>query len=209
MRSLRFLGAAALVLVSTPALAETSSGNMQTTALTGPYIGVYGGYDWTGTDTSFATNPTPQGWEGGVFAGYKVDKLLGWTKNIGIGGSTAFEGFYGLSNADDKTAGGGMKKDNEWGLSVRPGISFLDSVTNGTGINPYMILGYRNTDFETISAGVSSSQRYGGFELGVGTELIAFGNAGLRLDYSHIWYASEGGIDPESNDLRAGVSYHF
>lgn len=183
--------ATAAILVSAPALAETNS----TTNLTGSYVGVYGGYGWSDVGAADVS-----GWDTGVFAGYKVDHVMDFTNGYVFGGNAAIEAFYGTSNAD----AAGLDKDQDWGVSFRPGLSILDSVTSDIGVNPYAILGYRNTEFDS-----GTSEDYDGFELGIGTELVAYGNAGIRLDYSHTWYASEAGVDPESDDLRLGLSYHF
>lgn len=192
-----------------PALAA-DQGSLRTSPLTGPYVGIYGGYDWTDTDTLAGLKSDPDGWDGGVFAGYKMDALLGeGMRNYGIGANGAIEAFYGVSNADDTVDGITVSKNDEWGVSFRPGLSVLDRITGNLGLNPYAILGYRNTEFETSAFGIKNAERYNGFELGIGTQLVAFGNAGIRLEYSHIWYGSKGGVDPDSDDLRLGVSYHF
>lgn len=196
MNKIFALGVAAVALSGAPALADAN--NIQTTPLTGPYVGVYGGYNWTDFD---GANADPDGWDGGVFAGYKLDALM--DKDYGIGANGAIEAFYGVSNADDNN----IEKDDEWGISFRPGISILDSMTADLGLNPYGILGYRNTKFESTNGG--GSDRFNGFELGIGSELVAYGDFGIRAEYAHVWYASENGIDPDSDDLRLGVSYHF
>lgn len=190
------LSTAIILATSSAALADTKQST--TTNLTGPYIGVYGGHDWSELDTA-AGSAESNDWEAGVFAGYKMDKVMSWTQGYVFGGNAAIEGFYGMSDSDSA-----VHKDNEWGVSFRPGISILDSVVSDVGINPYLILGYRNTDFEG-----AGSNRFDGFELGVGTQFIAFGNAGLRLDYGHVWYGEENGVDPDSDDVRLGLSYHF
>ncbi len=183
---------ALLIAISTPALAKEGT----ITPLSGPYIGVYGGYDWTDAGAA-----DPAGWDGGVFVGFKLDALMKHMNGMGIGMNGAVEAFYGMSNADD----GPLEKKNEWGVSFRPGFSVIDSMFSPTGLNPYFILGYRNTSFEAAG----NSDRYNGFELGVGTELIARGNFGVRAEYAHTWYDSHNGIDPDSNDVRLGLSYHF
>lgn len=188
---------ATLAFAAAPAMAIAKA-----TPLSGPYIGVYGGYDWTELDAP-ATSPDLDGWDGGVFVGYKMDKFMGSDK--GIGATAAFEAFYGISNADDTVAGTEFEKGDEWGVSFRPGISLFDNTASG--INPYGILGYRNTEFEGGAA--IGSERYHGFELGLGTELIAMNNVGVRAEYAHTWYADENSVDPDSDDVRLGLSLHF
>ncbi|MFO0388329.1 MAG: outer membrane beta-barrel protein [Alphaproteobacteria bacterium] len=202
-------GLCVAILCATPVFAKTDE-TIKTTTLTGPYLGIYGGYDWTDLDTHAAgLDSQPHGWDGGVFAGYKIDGLLDSTQRYGIGGGAAVEAFYGISNSDDNVAGINVEKENEWGVSLRPGLSFLDSAAGGSGIAPYGILGYRNTKFTASSGAIGGSERYDGFELGIGTELIAMSNAGIRVEYSHVWYGSEGGIDPATDDVRIGLSMHF
>jgi len=166
-----------------------STGN---TALTGVYLGVLGGYSWADLD---GTSAEPDGWDYGVFAGYKLDRFL--QDNIGING--AIEGYYAWSNADDTVSGTNYEKDHDWGVNFRPGFSISET------INPYGIIGYRRANFKTIG----SNDNYDGFELGIGTELVAWGDYGMRLDYSHTWYEEKNGIDPSENDIRVGVAYHF
>lgn len=209
MKKLFLLSTAAALLAAAPAIAAEPH-NANTSPFSGVYAGVYGGYDWSDADTNVAGfNPDIDGWDYGVFVGYRLDQLLDRTNGLGIGLNGALEGFYGSSNSDDTVAGVNVEKDNEWGISFRPGLSFLDQMTSPLGVTPYAILGYRNTEFE--AAGFDND--FHGFELGIGTELLAYGDFGVRLEYSHVWYSDEtiGGVnyDPDSDDIRLGVSYHF
>lgn len=188
--------------------AQAMDHSAHSTALSGFYVGAYGGYNWSDIDVG-AANVEPDGADYGAFVGYKLDLLMDQVDGFGIGLNGAIEGFYGTSNSDDTLAGVSVEKDKEWGISFRPGLSILDGVTSGLGINPYGIIGYRHTEFEALGG----DEDFDGFELGIGTELVAYGDLGVRLEYSHTWYGDEtiGGvnIDPDSHDVRVGVAYHF
>lgn len=180
-----------------PAVAQSDT-RLSPSRLSGPYVGVYGGYDWT--DFNSATDV--KGWDGGVFAGYRLDAIFEQMHGFGIGMNGAIEGFYGWSDADD----GGIDKDNEWGVSFRPGFSVINKATESLGVAPYAILGYRNTEFDRAAA---PDVDFDGFDLGLGTQLMAFGNFGVRLEYTHTFYGSDSGIDPDADDVRLGLSLHF
>jgi hypothetical protein len=172
------------------------------TATPNIYIGGYGGYGWTDLDTNgpdFDVN----GGDYGIFAGIGLDALTRHT-NMDWGVTGAIEGFYGWSDADDSSFGTEAAKDHEWGVNFRPGMAFLDRYSP-MGMKPYGIIGYRRANFEVGGA----DEDFNGFELGLGTELLAYNDFGVRLDYSHVWYGEENGIDPDENDLRLGVAYHF
>lgn len=214
MKTLSLLTTVLLSTLATTAFAaptkksEAVRENISRSPFTGPYAGVYGGYDWSEADSSVAGfNPKTRGGDYGLFAGVRIDGLLDRVNGLGIGLNGAIEGFYGWSDSDGTAAGISVEKDNEWGVSFRPGLSFLNS--SSMGVAPYGILGYRNTEFEAFSGTVGTSERFDGFDLGIGTQLLAMGALGVRAEYTHTWYAEEGGIDPDSDNVRIGLSYQF
>jgi outer membrane immunogenic protein len=167
--------------------------------LSGFYVGGYGGYGWNGMEAPGADFDDVNGAGYGVFVGYKADTLLDNTVNrMGLGLNGAIEVSYGWSSADDSVGGANIEKDNEFGINFRPGLSFI-SDTAPMGLNPYGIIGYRRTEFEG-SGLTSRDESFDGFELGIGTELVAYDDIGIRLDYSHVWYGSENGFDPDENN---------
>jgi hypothetical protein len=201
-------------LLGGPAFADThTTANKkpgQATPLSGFYVGGYGGYSWNDANTNVAGfDFNANGWDAGVFVGYKLDVLMDRVDHFGIGMNAALEGFYGLSDADDSIGGFTVEKDHEWGVSFRPGFSVIDEMTSPLGINPYGIIGYRNTKFTASVPGASVSEDFDGFELGIGTQLMAFGDFGIRADYAHIFYEEKGGFDPSADEVRIGLSYHF
>ena len=109
-----------------------------------------GGHSWVDGDTGVAgVDADLEGWEGGVFAGYKFGRFL----NNDFGMNAAIEAHYNWSGIDDTVAGIDLEKDSDWGISFRPGLSFLPGFSSMTAISPYAILGYKRANFET-SGGV-------------------------------------------------------
>ncbi len=205
------------LMMSSPAIADeyntykVGDNTVRTTPLTGAYVGVLAGYTNANTDDSVAgTDPEVKGGDYGVFAGYKVDALLDNTINrTGLGLNGAIEMSYVWSGADDRDGGIEYEKNNEFGLSFRPGLSILNNLTP-FDVNPYGIIGYKRTEFEAdAGSGIAGSEDFDGFELGIGTELVAYDNVGVRLDYSHTWYEEIGGVDPSEDSIRVGLAYHF
>lgn len=213
MKLLSLLTTAAAVTVLLSPAAHAQVRNTQSGApspLSGVYMGGFGGYGWTDADTNGAGGFDLEGGDYGLFAGYQLDGLLDRTLGMGINGALEFH--YAWSDQDEKRVVAGvpvtLEKDHEWGVSFRPGLSFVDQIMP-VGIKPYGILGYRQAEFEANGAGLTSDETFHGFELGLGTELIAFNDFGVRLDYSHVWYGEEGGIDPDEDNVRLGLAYHF
>lgn len=203
MKKYLFLPLLPVLFAASPALAQSSP-------MTGLYVGVQGGYSWTDVDTGAAgVDFDLDGGEYGVFVGYQIDELLNQTVGrLGIGLNGALEVYYTESNADDEFAGVDLEKDHDWGVTFRPGFTFLDPYSP-FGAKPYGIIGYRNTEFKGSGFGLSDDEDFDGFELGLGAEVMAYEQIGVRLDYSHTWYEEKDGIEPDEDNIRVGVAYHF
>jgi len=200
-RATALIMAAAL---SSPALANEGSTN----SLSGFYVGGFGGHTWVEPSLGGGSSSSLNGSDYGLFAGYQMENTLGANAPFNL--SSAIEGSYGWNAHTHETGFIGalpvsIEKNHDWGVSFRPGLSFLSSSAM-LGLHPYGILGYRQAEFSASSVG---SSNHGGFDLGIGTELIAYKNFGIRLDYDHVFYQAKDGLDPKENDLRLGVAYHF
>ena len=195
-----FFGAisALALLISSPSAAQEN-------ALSDFYIGLYGGYTWMDADNDNGADPEPEGFDYGLFGGYRIDSMFANT-NYGLTG--ALEAFIGGSTADDEIGGVDIEKGLEYGFSFRPGFAFLNQ--NAFNINPYGIIGYRNTELEASSGGLSTDENYHGFELGLGADILQLdNNIGVRAEYSYVWYMEDNDIDPSEGNLRLGLSYQF
>lgn len=203
-------GVAALALtlfISAPASAQSQTrADGDTVARSNFYLGGYGGYGWTDADIDAGPTADVNGGDYGVMAGFEIGGFL--DRSLGVGLNGALEFHYGWSDADDTVGGALIEKDNEWGVSFRPGLAFVSKMMP-LDLKPYAILGYRRTELEVTTGGTTFDQGYDGFELGIGTELVAYGDFGVRLDYTHVFYGEEAGIDPSEDNLRLGVVYHF
>lgn len=206
MRKILLTGVAVMSVIT---INSANAENILDRTFTGPYAGVYGGYGWTDADNQNGADPSPDGGDYGIYAGFMADTLLDSTINkTGLGLTGAIELHYGWSDADDTVGGVNVEKNDEFGVSFKPGMAFLNN-DYIVDVNPYGIIGYRRTEFEATSAGVSNKEDYDGFELGIGTKIMAWDHIGVRLDYTHVWYGEENGIDPDEDNIRLGVGYNF
>ncbi len=216
------LATTALFLLAVPAQAQTYNSNSQSydyntttsmpelSPLSGFYAGGFGGFSLNDVESGSGADFDANGGDYGLFVGYSLDTLL--NNNLGLGINASIEGHYAWSNADDELTVAGIsltaEKQHEWGLSFRPGLSFINNYMP-LDMKPYAILGYREAEFETSVGAATNSETLHGFELGFGSELIVFKNFGIRLDYSHVFYDNKDGLQADEDDLRLGAAYHF
>jgi outer membrane immunogenic protein len=201
MKLLATAAVIATMALAAPASAQEYGHNTRAMgSMSGPYIGAYGGYGWT--DADVAGGDDINGGDYGLFAGYEMTGLFeSWMHGL----SAAVELHYGWSGADDAGAGNTFDKEHELGVSFKPGLAFL--ATEDSVVKPYGIVGWRRTQFENNIAGTDDD--FDGLEVGIGTEVVAMGNFGVRLDYTHVFYGDDGAVDPDEDNIRAGLAYHF
>jgi opacity protein-like surface antigen len=204
---------AMLLALGAPAQANRdmhSNRDTETTPGSGFYLGGYGGWTWTNADLSGGPGFDVNGGDWGILGGVDIGTFLNKSMNTSL--EAAIELHYGRANADDTqtvaAAPVKVRKDHEWGADFRPGLSFISSAMP-LGLKPSMILGYRQTEFDTERAATTATDTFHGFALGAGAEMVAWQHAGVRLDYTHVWYGKQNGLDPDEDNLRGALVVHF
>jgi len=186
----------ALVLIPSLSMAQNVSATT--------YVGAYGGYAMNeGFSNNINSDIEADGLDFGAFAGFRFETLSDSNTSF----TASFEAFLGSSFVEGNVGNVSLEKNYEYGISFRPGLAFKP--TQNLKINPYAILGYRISEFESRSANVTANRDFDGFELGVGTNLLTFDNIDLRFEYSHIFWGEEAGFEPDEDSLRLGLVYNF
>ena len=172
----KFLAAGMGVLMTTalahPAHAQqTGDDTMLDDPMTGVYFGGFGGFGWTeaevaGPDFDVDTR------DFGLFIGAEVGRLLDRAMGIGLQGGLEFH-YAWSTNGDDTIGATTLDKSNEWGITFRPGLTVISDMMP-MNLKPYGIFGYRRAEYEITTAGATTEEDYNGFDLGIGTELVAF-----------------------------------
>lgn len=193
------------LLAATALACAVSQAQAASERMTGFYAGGYGGYGWTDADLA-GPDGDVYGGDYGILAGVEIGDFI--NKTAGTGFSAALQMHYGWSNASDTVGTTTIDKNHEWGVSFRPGLAFL-SDTDEMGLKSYGILGWRRAEYNVTTAGASTENDFDGFDLGLGAEVMMNRNVGLRAEYTHVFYEQIGGMDPDEDNLRAGVAFHF
>jgi outer membrane immunogenic protein len=162
----------------------------------GPYLGANLGYEWGSVERS-ATKP--QGFEGGVQAGYN------WQSGPLVFG---VEGDLQATAAEDTFAP--WKFSNPWfgTLRGRAGYAFNNVLFYGTG-------GLAFGELRGETFGLSESHTTAGWTAGVGAEFGLAKNWSGKIEYLYVDLAESAfSITGVSNGtrfgvVRAGVNYHF
>ena len=204
----------------------------------GPYIGLQAGYSWGDADVAYdvpvttgnfthalvnrrqtlTSSPDPDGFIGGIYAGYNWLLQGNWL--IGI------EGDWSFSSADDTAAitdpnGNALpnvatKVEQNWDASLR--------LRAGKVIDNYLLYvtgGVAWADLDvTLQSGSNSyteSMTFTGWTIGAGLEIKISGNLHGRIQYRYTDYGDEAGtinnipvkVDYNSHMVTIGLSYRF
>jgi outer membrane immunogenic protein len=165
---------------------------------TGPYIGIAGGYGWSGDDV-----------KGGLIGG-----TLGYNWQtgpwvFGLEGDLSWSGLDGSTSCGTAICSG----RNHWLATTRGRIGYAMGAT-GTFL-PYVTGGAAFGDISHNVTGVGTvSDTKAGWTLGAGLETAIAGPLTAKIEYLHVDLGSSPSLvgtstNIEANIVRAGLNYRF
>lgn len=187
-------GATALVLTAmVPAAANANTG-YGTASNSGLYLGLGAGYTWG--DDGAGLGIDPDGWEGGVFGGYRH----GFNDMFALG---AEAGVDFVNNVEEDAAGAKIDKRNSYYVELQPVFTFARDW------NVFGSAGWQWAQYKGTVLGVTDTQTYDGFRYGGGIEYAYWQRTGVRAQLTQVEYDQEGPFEPEETNLRVGVFHKF
>jgi len=213
MSRIRMLGASAVALlvgvggataadIYAPApVAEVIYSPAPAFSWTGGYMGGLLGYEWGNADVKKGQSLNPDGWMGGLFAGYNFQ-----TTGMFVAG---IEGDFTLSGATD--SGGGVRVENNWNstLRARAGIAVDRFLIYGTG-------GLAVGSLEVKNGSRNDAATHAGWTIGGGIEAAFTNNIIGRLEYRYTDLGEHNfatkprtTVDFNSSQVMVGVGYKF
>lgn len=193
---------------------------------TGGYVGGQIGYGWGKSrfnNSDFAGNLKPDGFLGGVYAGYNFD--LGNNVVLGVDGDVTYNN---LKDSESEDFGGlivGAQSKLRWSGAVRARAGyavdrFLPFVTGGVAFGSVKNSAYLDVvGVESFSA--SQTKTLTGWTAGAGVDYAATDNLIVRLEYRYTDYGRKDfsasnevfsfntGNKFKTSDVRLGVAYKF
>ncbi|MBB5700241.1 outer membrane immunogenic protein [Ochrobactrum daejeonense] len=185
----------------------------------GAYIGGQIGYGWGESDFdgdlySYG-NIKPDGFLGGIYAGYNFD--LGNNIVLGIDGDVTYNDVSkGVDVFDGDVVVGDFETKLRWSGAVRARVGyaadrFLPYLAGGVAF------GSIKNDGSIAGVGFSESKTLTGWTVGAGVDYAATDNLIVRLEYRYTDYGDKdidfGGLsvnqDFRTNEVRLGVAYKF
>ena len=196
------VGGASAADIYTPApVAEVVYNPAPAFSWTGGYMGGLLGYEWGNANVKKGQDLSPEGWMGGLFAGYNFQ-----TTGMFVAG---VEGDFTLSGATD--SGGGVRVENNWNstLRARAGIAIDRFLIYGTG-------GLAVSSMEVKSGGRNDAATHAGWTVGAGIEAAFTNNIIGRLEYRYTDLGENNfatkprtNVDFNSSQVMVGVGYKF
>jgi outer membrane immunogenic protein len=169
----------------------------------GPYIGIYGGYNWM----SASVNPGPDidgidGLTAGGYAGFNFELDGGW-----VAGVEAMGGF-----SDGENTFNDITVEQNWDAALRARFGYAFGSTLAYGL-----AGYGMTSAEATEDGGSDSQTHLGWTIGAGLETQLLDNVTGRIEYNYSKYgeqeydlgANNRDISLDNQAVKVGVGLKF
>ncbi|MDT6939960.1 porin family protein [Brucella pseudogrignonensis] len=193
----------------------------------GAYLGGQIGYGWGKSrfsqDGEFgAINIKPDGFLGGLYAGYNFD--LGNSVVLGIDGDVTYNNLKDSYSETDGVVTDSLESKLRWSGAVRARAGyavdrFLPYIAGGVAFGQVKNTLSSSGDADAFSS--SQSKTLTGWTAGAGVDYAATDNVIVRLEYRYTDYGRKDftfsdGIDSatvrdkfKSNEIRLGVAYKF
>lgn len=185
----------------------------------GAYIGGQVGYGWGKSDFEDAFRLKPDGFLGGLYAGYNFD--LGNNFVLGIDGDVTYNNLKDSFGETVDGITGEAESRLRWSGAVRAraGVAldrFLPYIAGGVAFGSVKNTISLSDAVESVS--VSQSKTLTGWTAGAGVDYAATDNVILRLEYRYTDYGkkdfdfgTEGSVENKfkTNEVRLGVAYKF
>jgi outer membrane immunogenic protein len=187
-----------------PPTSETAAYYAPASAFTwsGPYAGLQGGYGWGSSTTQLpaaGNTVSPNGWQGGAFAGYNFQPSGALV--LGIEGDINASGKKGTS--------AGTTVSNTWNGSIRGRV--------GVAVDRFLVYGTGGVAFGNVKAssvaGTESATKVG-WTAGLGAQAAVMENVFARAEFRHTNLGTaalpiHGATSYVSNDVTVGVGFGF
>lgn len=191
----------------------------------GGYLGGQIGYGWgksTFTNPFFSDSLKPDGFLGGLYAGYNFD--AGNNVILGVDGDVTYNNLKDGSSEDFGGLIAGSDTKLRWSGAVRARAGyaidrFLPYIAGGVAFGSVKNTGYLDlVDVNYSSA--SQSKTLTGWTAGAGVDYAATDNLILRLEYRYTDYGSKDfsaangfvfttGNKLKTSEVRVGIAYKF
>lgn len=192
----------------------------------GAYLGGQIGYGWGKSRFSQfgeagALNIKPDGFLGGLYAGYNFD--LGNSVVLGIDGDVTYNNLKDSYSITDGTDSASLESKLRWSGAVRARAGyavdrFLPYIAGGVAFGQVKNTVSVSTD--ELAGSVEQSKTLTGWTAGAGVDYAATDNVIVRLEYRYTDYGRKnfdfgtGGVASirdkfKTNEVRLGVAYKF